>query len=140
MPTLSALSPVSEAIYAALTVPEILTLVPGGVVSDVPQGAQFPFLWYEVLEEDQRGFGTGRHLAEVEIRIHVFSAAASTREAQHIMSAVHEVLCDTRLTISGFHHWGGLQWLRTTGYRELVNGVKVHEWVSLFRAIVESTP
>jgi hypothetical protein len=140
MPSYSTLSPVSVAVYSTLNVAALTALAPGGVRDDVPQGVTFPFVFFEVREDDISGFGASPHFGDVELRIHAYSTQGSMKEAQDIIAKVNELLRNTTLTISGFNHAGKVAWLRTIPLQdELINGVKCHEMVSVFRIYAEST-
>lgn len=132
-----ALGPVSVAVFGLLNVAALTSLAPGGVTDDPQQGITFPFVWYEVSEREQRGFGT-RGLPEVELRVHVFSTYEGMKEAQTITAKVIELLRDQALTVTGYTHCGHVFYDETVLLpNEELNGVKVREIVSMFRIYVE---
>lgn len=133
-----ALSPVSVALFTLLNVATITDQATGGVVTDIPQAPTFPLVWLEVLEpRDMRGFGTGG-FPEIEIRVHVFSAAETLTEAQTIARLCISLLRDATLTVTGYTQAGRVFYDGTTPLpNEQILGVKVHELVSMFRTYVE---
>lgn len=140
MPSYSALSPVSVAVFTALNVAALTDTATGGVRDDVPQNPTFPFVFYEVQEDDLGGFGSSPHFAEVELRVHVFSVQETLAQAQTIGAKVVELLRNVSLTISGYTHAGKVFYDRTVLLGdELLNGIKVHELVVFFRIAAEST-
>ena len=135
----SALSPVSVAVYGLLNVSGLTTLATGGVYDDVPQGTAFPYVWYEVQEQDRRGLGTGG-LPEVALRVHTFSTYQGMSQAQSINAKVIELLKDQALTVSGYAMCGHVFYDESVLLLDQdLNGVKVNELVALFRAFVEQT-
>lgn len=138
-----ALDPVSVAITALLNVPALTALIDGltiTVSAQPPQGLVLPYVWFEVRERDVRGFGTGG-LPEVDLRTHVFSAAAGPYEAHRIVKKVIQLLKDQSLgNVSGYTQAGHIFYDETVPLRdELVGGLRVHEHVSMFRIYVEET-
>lgn len=133
-----ALQPVSVAVFTLLNVAALTALAPGGVTDDPAQGTAFPFVWYEVREaRDLRGFGTGG-LPEIELRVHSFTTYEGMREAQLVNQKVIELLRDQALTVSGYDMCGHVFYDETVPLaEEELNGVKVHELVSMFRIYVE---
>lgn len=135
----SALAPVSEAVFTLLQDSALSAALPGGVYDTVPQGAVFPCAGFTVQQRDERGFGTG-HLPNVELRTRVYSALGGMREAQIADGLIQGLLKDTTaLSVSGFTVCG------RPFYRETVtlddselNGVPVHEIVSIYNIFVES--
>lgn len=135
-----ALSPVAAAVYGALNVSALTTLVTAGVsvYDDVPQGATFPFVLVEVREREMRGFGTGS-LPEVELRAHAYSTFAGKAEAQSIAAKVVELLKDQALSVSGYTQCGRVFYDETVDVGDSeINGVKCHELVAMFRIYVEA--
>lgn len=138
-----ALDPVSVALAALLNVSALTALIEGitiTVSAQPPQGLALPYVWFEVREREQRGFGTGG-LPEVELRTHVFSAASGPYEAHRIVKKVIQLLKDQSLgDVSGYTQAGHIFYDETVPLRdELVGGLRVHEHVSLFRIYVEET-
>ena len=132
-----ALSPVSVAVYGALHVAGLTALATGGIYDDVPQAPTFPFVWYEVSERDQRGFGTGG-LPEVTLRVHAFSTYAGAAQVQSLIAKVVELPKDVSLTVTGYRACGSVFYDETSEiFDELLNGVKVKEQVAHFRIFVE---
>lgn len=138
-----ALSPVSDAIFTALNVSALTSLLPttGNPISDdIAQATQFPFVFFEVNEIDKRGFGTGG-LPEVQIRVHVYGTPAQGLTAlQAITQKVIELLRDVRLTVTGYNTCAGVFYDRTLTFNdELANNQKVHELLSEFRIYVQES-
>ncbi len=134
-----ALSPVSVGIYTLLNVAGLTALATGGVHDNLPQGRTLPAVWYEVLERDVRGFGTGG-LPEVTLRVHTFSTYEGLKEAQAINQKVIQLLRDQVVTVSGYRQAGLIFYDETILLPdELLNGVKVKELVSNFRIYVEES-
>lgn len=134
------LDPVSAAIYARLNVSGLTALIDGKTVriSDDPaQGTSFPFIWYEVQEEQARGFGR-RNLPRVELRVHIYSDYEGLLEAQRIAQKVIELLGDHALAVAGYEMCDVIFYDRTVQLpNEELNGVKVHELVPTFYFWVE---
>lgn len=139
------LQPVSEAIYAVLQDTALLALLSEtGVQTDIPENPTFPFLWFEVFEGRQLGgFGTkpGTHtLPELDIRMHVFTAFDGGSEAQGILSRAIAVLSVSgALTVTGYRVCGTEPFHDSTipVPDQLLNNVKVQEFVAMFRLYVE---
>lgn len=138
------LSPVAEAIYLVLQDSTLQAAVPGGWHDDLPQAPTYPCGSYDVREQDVRGFGTGG-LPEIEVRVHVYSSFGGHAEAQGIMRRVIALLRDatldsTLLADAGYRQCGAVVYQDTIPVPpDEINGVKVHEVVSLFRLWVEET-
>jgi hypothetical protein len=133
------LSHVAAAVYSTLNVAALQALVGGRIYDDIPQNPAFPCVWIEMFGENdrQRGFGGGA-LSELDVRVHVFSTATGSKEAQGIMAAVVGLLKDQSLTISGYAQCGQVFYDQTVSFpHELIAGVKVREIVSLFRVYTE---
>lgn len=132
------LGPVSESVFAVLSGDATLSaLVNSRMYDDVPQASAFPFIWYEVRERENRGFGGGA-LPEIELRVHAFSTYQGQRESQLILDRVIVLLKDQPLTASGFTQAGRIFYDETVSLPdEEVNGVKSRETVSLFRIYME---
>lgn len=142
MATLS-LSPVSAAVYSVLSGAAAVTaLVSTRIYDDVPQTVAeslFPFLWYEVREQNLGTLGTHNGPLEVELRVHAFSTYRGAKQAQEIIDAVIGALKHTALTVSGFNHCGRVFYDETVLLPdEDVNGIKCRELVALFRIYVEA--
>ena len=140
----SALAPVSEALYGVLIADATLVaLLAGGIHNDAPNDPTFPFCWLEVQERDARGFGLGG-LPEVELRTHVFTERGQTlsgvAEAHEVNRQIVGLLKDVALTVTGYAMCGHVfaRETVTLGDEEL-NGVKVHEVVSIFTIFVEQS-
>ena len=128
---------VSAAVYSALNVAALTALAPGGISDATAQATTYPFVWYEVQEREFRGFGTGG-LPEVELRTHVFSTYHGMLQAQQVNAKVIELLRDVALTVSGYTQAGRVFYDSTIPLpNQILNGVQVHELVSLFRIYVE---
>jgi hypothetical protein len=142
MTAVLSLSPVSQAIYAALNVASLLALAPGGANDVLPQNTPYPCVLFEVDEAQQfGGFGTyagtvGR-LPEVALRVHVFTQAGSMKSAQAVMAKVLELLA-TPPTVTGYGAWAIL-WDDTQNIPDaLVAGVRVQELVANGRLFAEA--
>lgn len=131
-----ALDPVSAAVYTALNVAAVTSLAPGGVSDDPAQGTTFPFVWFELQEQDLHAFGTG-YLPEFELRVHIYSATTPL-VAQQVGGAVLSALKDVTLTVAGFRPVASVVYEDAVPLPDqLLNGVKVHELVLRFRLWVE---
>jgi hypothetical protein len=138
-----ALSPVSVGLYTILNVAALTALAPGGVGDDIAQSTGYPFVLYEVDEEDQGGFGskagTVGAVHEVGLRVHVFSQFDGLSEAQGVLAKVIELLKDP-FSVTGYSSW----FIRREGKSvnlgdQIVAGQKVKELVQDFRLFVETT-
>jgi hypothetical protein len=135
------LAPVSAAIYAALNVPAMQALAPGGVWAVTPQGAQFPSLLFVVSENQQLGglgtkVGVGM-LPEVGIRLHAFSAYAGFQESHAIIEKARELLADPP-AVAGYNSWF-IAWDDVIPIPdELMGGLRVSEVVANGRLYVEA--
>ena len=140
MATSLSLGPVSVGVYTALNVSGLTALVSTRIYDDVPQAPTYPFVWYEASEpRDVRGMGTGG-LPEVELRVHVFSTYQGTSEGQAITKKVIELLKDQLLTVSGYAQAGRVFYDSTQVFADqLIQGVKVREFVAQFRVYVEES-
>jgi hypothetical protein len=142
MPSFCPLGPVAEAVYGVLVLdPGLMTLAPGGVFGDVPQDPTYPFVWFEVMEDQQHGgFGTkpGRSaLPEIDLRIHVFQGDNGTmRDAEAVMARAIELLADPP-TVAGYASCAIFHDQTIPLPDEELNGVKVKELVARFRLYVE---
>lgn len=101
------LGPVTEGIIAALNVPMLTDLAPGGVWTDIPQGTSYPAVLVDVDESEQLGgFGTKPGLGmvpKIALRFHVYSQYAGWDEARRVMSVVKYLLRDKDcLSIDGW--------------------------------------
>jgi hypothetical protein len=138
MPSYSALSPVSAAIYSALNVAALLALAPGGVGDDVAQGTGFPFVLFDVSETPigQMGGkpGTGRTLA-IDLRLHVFTQYVGMNKAQAIAAKCIQLLASPP-AVSGFDSWAIFHDDTVPVGRELIAGVEVNELVVNMRLYV----
>lgn len=137
----SALSPVADAVFGLLQDAALLAVLTGGWHNDLPQAPTYPCGWIEVRERDVRGFGTGG-LPEVALRTHIFARRGGTRagiaEAQEANRLTIGVLRDQAVTVTGYTQCGQIFYDETILLSdEEVNGVKVHEVVSMFRVYVE---
>lgn len=138
------LQPLSEAIFGVLQDATLLALLPGGVQTDIPENPSFPLLWVELIESAQRGgFGTkpGTHtLPEIEIRLHLYSQFEGMSEAHGILSQAIAVLSATNaLVVTGYRVCSTEPFHDSTmPFRdELLNNIKVHEFVSSHRIYLE---
>lgn len=141
----SALGPASAAVYALLRADVTLAAaLTGGWHDSIAQGTLLPCGLYEVSEHDVRGFGTGG-MPEIDLRTHVFtqrgSATGGLAQARELNRLTVGILKDAALTVAGYAHCGRVVSHESinAGDEEL-NGVQVHEIVSLFTIWLEETP
>lgn len=133
----SALGPVSQAVFAQLQDATLAAALPGGWHDDVVQSATYPVGWYEVHARDYRGLGSGE-LVEVDLRTHIFSKDATMAAAQEANRLTIGRLKDQAVTVTGYAQGGLIFWDETIQFPDAeLNGVKVHEIVSLFRIYLE---
>jgi hypothetical protein len=133
------LDPVSAAVYSTLNVAALTALAPGGVTDYPKQGTTFPFVWYEVREEEGRGFGMGG-FPEVTLRVHAFSTYEGLKEAQSVIQKAIQLLKDQALTVTGYTQAGLVFYDETVSLPDqIINGVSCHELVASFRIYVEET-
>lgn len=140
MASFSALGPVSAAIFNALNVAALLTLVPGGVNDVLPQTTTYPCLLFDVSDAKQfGGFGTqpGRgQLPEMDVRIHVFSQQPDLSEAQAILAEALSLLA-TPPAVTGYASWAIFHDQTLDVGDQVVANVVVHEIVAICRLYVE---
>jgi hypothetical protein len=143
----SALGPVSVAIYTRLNVASLKAAVPtgagcvGGVFDNVPQGAVFPNLFYEVSAKDIGGLGQGPDVTQIELRLHVFSTYNGMAEAQRIMREAIRLLKYTEPTVVGYRMpMIGRPLDEVPLPFEEINGVKVRELVTIWDLFAEEVP
>lgn len=132
-----ALAPVSVGVLDTLSDPSLMAFLPDGVLNEVPPTARFPLCWYEVQEEqDFAAFGEG-HVPELDLRVHV-AVLDTLRTAQQILSVAWGLLNNATLVLDGYDHIGRVLYERTVALPDqLINGVRCHEVVALFRVYVE---
>ena len=87
----SALEPVSEAVYGLLNVSAMTTLATGGVFQDVPQDTAFPYVAYELTESDTAGT-LGQIFYQMGLDVHVWSQYEGNQQAERIISKAVELL------------------------------------------------
>lgn len=143
MATYSPIQPVSEALFAVFQDATLLALAIGGAQTDVPEDPTYPFLWFEVLEQDQRGgFGTKPGvgaLPEIGLRLHAFDIANSVEgwvTCQRIIARAKALVADPP-TVSGYSSWAIFHDETHPLPDQILNGVKVKELVSMHRLYVE---
>lgn len=143
MPSFCPLGPVAEAVYGVLIVDQTLgQLAPGGVFGDIPPGPNtYPFIWFEVMEDQQHGgFGTkpGQGaLPEIDLRVHVFQGDNRTmRDAEAVMARVIALLADPP-PVTGYASCAIFHDQTIPLPFEELNGVPVLELVARFRLYVE---
>jgi hypothetical protein len=138
----SALSPASEAIYAALNVPELLALAPGGVGDDVAQGTGYPFVEYSISEAPigQMGGrpGAGRTL-ELALRLRVYTQYVGKRQAQAVMGTAIQLLV-VPPPMTGFDSWAIFHDDTVDGGKIEIAGVVVNELDANLRLFVRERP
>jgi hypothetical protein len=134
-----ALDPVLAAVFSTLNVPALTALAPGGVVSEIPQTQAFPFVFVQVIEHPVPGFGVVG-LPEISLRVHGYSVAATLMELHAIIAKAIELLRHQALTVSGYAMCGRVFYDDTVAIADsIINGVKCHELVAMFRLFVEET-
>lgn len=144
------LTAVGDAVYALFQDPELATLAIGGVYTDVPQSPSYPFLWFEILQQQNYGgLGTqpGRgSMPGCTLRLHVFNSEGGTmRDAQLVMARAIELLFPDDAQVSPLVMDGyilssdrPLPEIDTIPLPfEELNGVKVSELVTNIDLIVE---
>jgi Protein of unknown function (DUF3168) len=148
MTTVSPINALADAVYGVLAVDLSLTaLLPGGVYADVPADPQFPYLWIEVLQDDDvGGLGTepGRgSMPVMDLRLHVFQSDYGTqRDAAIALEAAIRLLY-TPLALEGYTVAGAKPLpapRRSVFPDEERNGVKVRELVAQLQVVMEETP
>jgi len=141
----SALQPVSVAIFGRLNVASLKGAYPGtgagcvgGVTDNPTQGGTFPFLWYELSSRDLGGLGQGPDVAQLELRLHVFSTWNGMAEAQRIMREAIRLVKYSEPTAAGYRivPIGRPQDEISLPFEEL-NGVKVRELVTIWDVFAE---
>ena len=134
------LRPVSVGIYTLLNVAALTDLATGGISDSPAQGTAFPFVWFELREREARGFGAGG-LPEVNLRVHTFireDTAEGLKEAYDVSQQAVTLLKDKKVTVAGYTHAGSIFYDETVPLlNQVLNDVKVHELVSMFRFFVE---
>ena len=128
-----ALGPVGEAIYAILQDATLQAAATGGVYGDVPEEPSYPFVWFELLgDEDIRGFGTGE-IPEIELRVHANSLLQTASEAQNVCGYAEAVLRDATLTIDGYTQAGKVVYRNSVKLpNQTLFGVKTYEVVDIY--------
>lgn len=141
MTVLTAANPVVEALYGLLQDATLQAAIGGRLFDDIPEDTPRPNVLVEILSEtDIRGFGTGG-LPELDVRTHVFSELGSLSEAQAINQQIVALLKDATIAITGYVQCGTVVYRETVTLRDQeLNGLKVHEVVSLFTIWAEQTP
>jgi hypothetical protein len=136
--TLTAASPLGEAVYTLLQDATLQTALGGRLYDAVPADTVRPCALYEVLNErDIRGFGAGG-LPEVDLRTHVWSDIGSMSEAQSLNRQIVALLKDAAVTVTGYAQAGRIVYRESvTLPSEILNGMAVHEVVSIFTVWVE---
>jgi hypothetical protein len=138
----SALSAVSAGVYGALNVQDLLTLAPGGVGDNIPQGSGFPFVLYDVSEAPigQMGGrpGTGRTLA-IALRLYIYTQYAGMSQAQAIAAKCIQLLAHPP-AVTGFDAWAIFHDETVPVGRDMIAGVVVNELVVNLRLFVTETP
>ncbi len=139
MTVLTAAYPVTEAIVGVLQDATLQAAV-RWLGDSLPEDCPRPCVLLEVLSEtDTRGFGTG-NLPELDFRTHVFSEIGSLVQAQAINTQIVALLKDATLTITGYALCGRIVWHETVTLQDQeLNGIKVHEVVSLYTIWAEQT-
>ena len=139
--TALSLAAVSTGLAAALNVPAVTSLAPGGVFDDLAEGVTFPCVLVSVGEAAQMG-GLGTkpgvgNFPEVQVRIYVFTQTFGFKTAQAITDAILLALADPP-AVSGFGSWAIFHDQTLPVTDSLIAGQKVQELVSDFRLYVEN--
>jgi hypothetical protein len=138
--TLTASTPVTEAVFAVLQDATLQTAIGGRLYDDLPQDVARPCVLIHVFNESTvRNMGT-TGLRELEVRTHVFSDLGSLSEAKAIDAQIVALLDLAVPTVTGFNMCGTV-WTHESlsiGDSEL-SGVKVHERVSIHTLTVEAS-
>jgi hypothetical protein len=131
----AALSPVSAAIFATLNVAGLTALVGSRLYDNLPPNPTFPCVLFTVRDRRIGSMGAASGGPdEIELRVYVYSASESTKDAQTITQKVRELLRDKALTVTGYTQGGRVVWESTLEPTpEEITGVRVLEQVSLFR-------
>jgi hypothetical protein len=147
------LTAVGDAVFARFQDPGaggLDELLPGGVQTDVPQNPAYPFLWFEVLhQQNYGGLGTqpGRgSMPGVTLRLHVFNQEPGTmRDSQLVLArAINLLFPDddnvASLVLDGYMLCSDRPLPEIESIPlpfEELNGVKVSELVTNIDLIVE---
>ena len=140
------LTAIGDGVYALFQDSALQALAAGGVYTDVTPGDHvYPFLWFEVLhQQNYGGLGTkpGRgSMPGCTVRLHVFQSEYGTmRDAQVVMAKAIDLLFSGALTLDGYTVCSGepLPEIDTVPLPdEELNGVKVHELVTNVDLIIE---
>jgi hypothetical protein len=139
----SALAPASVGLYTLLNVAALLALAPGGVGDDIAQGTGYPYVLYEVDEDDKGGLGsksgTVGSVFELDVLVHVFSQYGGLVEAQGVLAKVIELLKDPP-AVTGWKSWAIFRHGPSINLGDqIVAGLKVKELTQRFRLFVETT-
>lgn len=139
------IEPMTEVLYGVFQDPALLALVAGGVHSQLPTDPRYPVLWFELRENAQAGgFGTkpgDDTLPELELRIHVFAAYQGGREAQRAMTRAIQLIADPPTDTSERYNVWAIFHDQTIPIPDAeLNGVAVHELVSIHRLYVQEAP
>jgi len=97
----SALEPAAEAIYGLLNVSAMTTLATGGVYQDVPQDTSFPYVAFEVRENDTNGT-FGQIFYSMGVDIHCYSQYEGNQQADTIISKAVQLLTYQTPSMSNF--------------------------------------
>lgn len=141
---LSALQPVSEAVFTMLQAdPDLVSLASGGIYDVVPESPNYPFVWYEVGRPiDARGFGTCS-LPQMEVRTHTYTVGGQMLEGFVINGRIVTALADQLVPVDPTV-WKPaglvLSEAEVVLPDEELRGLPVHEIVAIFRLYVESIP
>lgn len=138
-----------DAVFALFQDPELTTLTPGGIQSDVTTDAhEYPFLWFELFHDRNYG-GLGTQPGQgsmpgVTLRLHVFQGNYGTmRDAYIVMARAIDLLYTVPLVVDGYTVCGGgpMPEIETIPLHfEVLNDVPVKELVCNVDLIVEEGP
>lgn len=134
------LSAVAVGVYSVLNVAGLTALVSTRIYDEAPRAPTYPYVTYSIDEDEGRGMGTAE-LSECTVRVSTLSTSDTAAQGQAIAAKVKELLKDAAVTVSGYQQGGLMFWRQTVDLGDtLINGVKVHEWVSEFTLYVRTTP
>ncbi len=125
------LSALSTGLYTVLNVSTLTSVATGGVGDDIAQRTAFPFVLFEVSEDDESAFGSrpgsGRgSMVRVRLRCYIYSQYQGMKECQSILAALKQLLA-TPPSATGFHVWAVIYQGAVPIGDELVAGIKVKE-------------
>lgn len=139
MTAVCSLGPVAVGVMAALNVPAVIAMAPGGVWDQIPRAVGNISVRFELQEQDQLGglSADDGAVVELELRVHVYSGYEGFKEARAAMNAVMGQLTGA-LTLAGFREIGRPSHQDTVPLPDqVVAGVRVNELVGRWQIFVE---